>query len=110
MTKNNIKSYAEKEMKRMSTIMKGLKIISKSKLALHFSDVRNSKISEQPKSLAKDFSDFASNYFNDGLYFFKKKMFIESFEAFIISWSYIDCGLKLKFFAVPKEQKEWFTT
>jgi hypothetical protein len=86
----NIKSYAEKEMKRMQSIMKGLKIISKSKLSLHF-------------------FDFANNYFKDGLYFFKKKMFIEAFEAFIISWSYIDCGLKLKFFAVPKEQRMWFT-
>ena len=86
----NIKSYAEKEMKRMSAIMKGLKIINKSKLALHF-------------------HDFAQNYFKDGLYFFKEKKYIESFEAFIISWSYVDAGLKLKFFAVPKEQKGWFT-
>jgi len=86
----NIKSYAEKEMKRMQAIMKSLKIINKSKLALHF-------------------FDFASNYFKDGMYFFKEKKFIESLEAFVIAWSYVDCGLKLKFFAVPKEQKGWFT-
>lgn len=86
----SIKSCAEKEMNRMKEIMDNVKVISSDKNALHF-------------------LDFAKNYFKDGIYFFNEKKFIESFEAFIISWSYIDCGLKLKFFAVPKEQKKWFT-
>ena len=86
-----IQKCAEKEMLRMKEIMKHAKVINKSKIALHF-------------------YDFASNYFKDGIYFFKNKKFIESFEAFIIAWAYIDCGLKMKFFQVPKEQREWFTT
>ena len=86
----NIKQYAEKEMIRMTVVFEKLK--------------------KKDSPMAKHFHDFASNYFKDGIYFFKKKMFIESFEAFIIAWAYIDSGLKLKFFQVPKEQKEWFTT
>jgi hypothetical protein len=86
---SDIKSYAKKEMLRMTVIFEKIK-------------VRDSK-------MAKHFFDFASNYFKDGLYFFKEKKYIESFEAFIISWSYVDSGLKLKFFAVPKEQRMWFT-
>jgi len=85
----NIKSYAEKEMFRMTAIFEKI------------------KVSDNPK--AKHFFGFASNYFKDGIYFFKNKKFIESFEAFIIAWSYIDCGLKMKFFQVPKEQRSWFT-
>jgi len=85
-----IQQAAEKEMKRMKEVMKSLEIIDKSKKAI-------------------DFHDFASRYFQDGNYFYEKKQFIESFEAFIISWSYIDAGLKLKFFSVPENQNEWFT-
>ena len=85
-----IQKYAEKEMNRMKEIMKGLKTVNNGKTAKHF-------------------YEFSKNYYSDGIYFFKNKKFIESFEAFIISWSYIDCGLKLKFFQVPLKQKEWFT-
>ena len=85
-----IQQAAEKEMKRMKEIISNVKVISSDKKALHF-------------------IDFAKNYHKDGIYFFNEKKFIESFEAFIISWAYIDCGLKLKFFQVPKAQKKWFT-
>jgi hypothetical protein len=85
----NIKQHAQKEMLRMTTVFETLKVTEK----------------EQ----AKHFYEFASNYFKDGIYFFKKEQHIESFEAFIIAWAYIDCGLKMKFFQVPKEQKDWFT-
>ena len=85
----NIKQSAEREMIRMTAVFEKLKV--------------------RDKGQAKHFYEFSSNYFKDGIYFFKKKMFIESFEAFIISWAYIDAGLKLGFFAVPKEQKSWFT-
>jgi hypothetical protein len=77
-------------MKRMNAIVKGLRVISASKMSICF-------------------LEFANNYYKDGIYFFNKKKYIESFEAFIISWAYIDAGLKLKFFQAPKEQKEWFT-
>ena len=85
----NIQEHAKKEMIRMTVVFEKLKVL------------------DGPH--AKEFFSFAGNYFKDGIYFFKKKMFIESFEAFIIAWAYIDCGLKMKFFQVPKEQKGWFT-
>ena len=85
----NIKQCAEREMIRMTAVFETLK--------------------KKDSAGAKHFYEFASNYFKDGLYFFKKKQHIEAFEAFIIAWAYIDCGLKIKFFQVPKEQKEWFT-
>ena len=107
-TMKNIKQCAEREMIRMTTVFEKLRVVDGSQ-AKHFYDVRNSKISEHPKNLARDFYGFASNYYKDGIYFFKKKQYIEAFEAFIIAWAYIDCGLKMRFFQVPKEQKEWFT-
>lgn len=85
-----IKQAAEKEMKRMNEVFHSLKIKKNSKQSGHF-------------------LDFAKNYFKDGIYFYEKGEYTESFEAFIISWAYLDCGLKLNFFEVPKNQKEWFT-
>lgn len=84
-----IKEAAEREMRRMKEIFSSLKI-SKEKKAV-------------------EFYEFSKNYCTDGIYFFKEKKFIESFEAFIISWAYIDIGLKLNLFSVPKEQKKYFT-
>lgn len=81
---------AEKEMKRMKEVMSSVEIISKDKKAL-------------------EFLDFASNYLKDGIYFYERRQFIEAFEAFIISWAYVDAGLKLNFFSIPNNQKEWFT-
>ena len=81
---------AEKEKKRMEEVMKFLE---------------QKKTSKE----AKDFYAMAVNYYKDGIYFFDKKDFLRAFEAFIISWSYVDAGLKMKFFAVPKEQEKWFT-
>jgi len=85
-----IQDYALKEMKRMKGIFSKLKTISEDKKA-------------------GEFYDFANNYFKDGQYFFKQGKFPESFEAFIISWAYIDIGLKLKFFEVPGDMKGFFT-
>jgi len=81
---------AEKEKKRMEDVMKSLE---------------QKKTSKE----AKEFYAMAVNYCKDGIYFFDKKDFLRAFEAFIISWGYVDAGLKMKFFAVPSEQKKWFT-
>jgi hypothetical protein len=87
--KEEIEKAAEKEMKRMKEVFNKLKIL----------DNKN----------AKEFCGFAKNYFNDGIYFLGEKKFIEAFEAFIISWAYIDIGLKLNLFSVSKEQEKFFT-
>jgi hypothetical protein len=84
-----IKQAAQKEMKRMKEIFERIKV------------KKNRK--------AVEFYDFALNYYKDGFYFFDKKQFIESFEAFVIAWAYLDAGMKLKFFKVPKKQKKYFT-
>ncbi|HDQ59617.1 MAG TPA: DUF357 domain-containing protein [Candidatus Woesearchaeota archaeon] len=55
----------------------------------------------------KEFYDFARNYFNDGQYFFEKEQFVEAFEAFVISWAYLDIGLKLGYFKTAL--KKYFT-
>ena len=57
----------------------------------------------------KEFYNFAKTYFSDSKYFYKNKKYIEAFEAAIIAWSYIDFGLKLGYFSVPREQEKWFT-
>jgi len=85
-----ITKAAEKEKERMEEIMQFLELKKEGKEA-------------------KEFYTMAVNYYKDGCYFFGKKDFLRAFEAFIISWSYIDAGLKMKFFAVPSEQKKWFT-
>ena len=83
----NIKEAAEKEMKRMKEV---------------FSDI---KVMNKPR--AQEFHDFAKNYFDDGIHFFNKEQYVESFEAFIISWAYIDIGLKLDMFKT--NLKDFFT-
>jgi|GEM_PF-2223839 len=85
-----IQKAAEREMKRMHEV---------------FKEIKNKEKTEK----ADQFYDFALNYYKDGCYFYKEKKYIEAFEAFIISWSYVDSGLKLGFFSVPDEQRKWFT-
>ena len=86
----DIKKAAEKEIDRMEKV---------------FSSI---KVTERPK--AKEFHDFSQNYFKDSKHFYEKGKYIESFEASIISWAYIDIGLKLKFFKITKEINSWFTS
>ncbi len=59
---------------------------------------------------AKEFFSMAENYYKDSSFFFDKKDFLRSFEAIVISWSYIDAGIKAGFFSVPDKLKEYFTS
>lgn len=86
----DIKKSAEKEIARMQHVF--------DKLQVHYHDEH-----------ASEFHDFAERYFSDGKWFFEKERFLEAFEAAVIAWAYIDAGLKLGFFSVPKELKENFT-
>lgn len=83
----DLKKSSEKEILKLKNIFKNIK---KSK---------------------KDFGllDMAKRYFLDSQYFFKNKKYVESFEAVVISWAYIDAGLRLKIFEIPKEFKNLFT-
>ena len=80
---------AKKEIDRLSEIFDNIKVKNKKK--------------------AKEFFAFAKNYYNDSKYFYDKKKYIEAFEATIIAWAYLDSGLKMDFFEVPKELKKHFT-
>ncbi len=83
-----IKKQAEKEIKRMKQIIGNVKLVD-----------------DRGKSLI----EAAKTYFSDSEYFFEKGKFLQSFEAAVISWSYIDAGLHVKVFSVPKEFNESFT-
>ncbi|MBI2041210.1 MAG: DUF357 domain-containing protein [DPANN group archaeon] len=86
----DIKASAEKEIKRMQEIF--------------------GKVEVNNADKSKEFYDFAKTYFEDGKYFLKKEKFIEAFEAAVIAWAYLDAGLKLGFFSVPKDAKKFFTS
>jgi len=45
----------------------------------------------------------------DAEYFFNKGDYLRAFEAAIIVWAYIDAGLHLKVFQIPKKLKRSFT-
>jgi hypothetical protein len=83
----NINDAALKEMKRMEEVFSEIKVLDK------------------PKS--KEFYDFAKNYFDDGRHFYSQEKFVEAFEAFIITWAYLDIGLKLSLFQT--KLKKYFT-
>lgn len=58
---------------------------------------------------AQSFFNMAANYFNDSRFFFGKKDYIRAFEAVVISWSYVDAGIKAGFFSVAGDLREYFT-
>ena len=82
----NIKDNADKELKRMEPVFDKIKVRG-----------------------GEEYYKFAETYFKDGKYFFEKEKYLEAFEAAVIAWAYIDFGLKLKWFEVPKDLKKIFT-
>ncbi len=86
----DLKKSAEKEINRMKLVF--------DKIEVHNHDKH-----------ASEFYDFAKRYFGDGQWFFERNKYIEAFEAAVIAWAYIDAGMKLGFFSVPKELKVNFT-
>lgn len=72
---------------------------------------RLKKVFKNIKKEKKDFGlfDMAERYFLDSQYFLNKRKYVESFEAAVISWAYIDSGLRLKIFKIPKKYKNLFT-
>ena len=40
----------------------------------------------------------------------EKKDYIRAFEAIVISWAYIDAGIKVGLFEVPIDLREYFTS
>jgi hypothetical protein len=59
---------------------------------------------------ARDFLAMAKNYYKDSVYFSSEKNDeIRAFEAVVISWAYIDAGIKMGFFSVDDSLKPYFT-
>ncbi|MFA5303978.1 MAG: DUF357 domain-containing protein [Candidatus Nanoarchaeia archaeon] len=58
----------------------------------------------------KELYDSAIAYYEDSKHFFMKKKYVQSFEALMISWAYLDSGLKLGVFELTDESmKKYFT-
>ncbi len=84
-----LNEVAKKEINRMERVFANLQV-------------------KEPKKTG-EFLDFALTYFNDGKYFYKKKKYLQAFEATIIAWGYVDVLLKLKWVSVPEDFRKNFT-
>ena len=67
-------------------------------------------VKDDENKLSSEFFDMSSNYFNDSKFFMEKKDYIRAFEAIVISWAYIDAGIKVGLFEVPVDLREYFTS
>lgn len=83
-----MKPLAEKEIKRMEEILKGLKIVDNKGLELY---------------------NLILAYFSDSKGFFRKEDFLRAFETVVISWAYCDAGIHLGVFSVEDNLKKHFT-
>lgn len=84
----DIEEQAKKEIDRIETIIKKVRIM---------------------KNEGMELFRMANAYYLDARHFFSKNSFLEAFEAAVITWAYIDAGLHFKFFSVPDEIKNMFT-
>jgi len=58
----------------------------------------------------KELYQSALSYYEDSKHFYKQKKLVQSFEALMISWAYLDSGLKLGVFELMDESlKSYFT-
>ncbi len=83
-----VEDIALKEIDKMDTILKNLKLVDNSGLELY---------------------NLILSYFNDAKYFLDKKDFLRAFEAAVICWAYCDAGVHLKVFSINNELKKHFT-
>lgn len=83
-----IENEAKREIERIDKVLKKLKVVNS----------EGNKIFELVKS-----------YHSDAKHFFDRKKFLQAFEASIICWAYIDSGLHLGIFEIPKEFSKLFT-
>ncbi|MGC8533651.1 MAG: DUF357 domain-containing protein [Candidatus Parvarchaeum sp.] len=88
---DDLKDRTEKEIRMMERVFRSL------------------SLKDNDNKLSSEFFDMSSNYFSDSKFFAEKKDYIRAFEAVVISWAYIDAGLKAGFFEVPANLREYFT-
>ena len=87
-TVEKLKKETQRFQEKLDAILKTIKVIN-------------------PKG--NDLLQMANAYFKDSYHFAKKGDLVSAFEAVNIAWGYLDSGLRLGFFEVPIELKEWFT-
>ena len=58
----------------------------------------------------KELHESALAYYEDSKHFFGQKKYVQSFEALMISWAYIDSGLKLGVFELTDEKMKGYFT
>lgn len=83
-----IEQEAKKEIERMEKVLEGLKVL---------------------RHEGKEIFELVNSYFTDAKHFYQNKKFLQSFEAAVICWTYVDSGLHLKLFSVNEEVKKFFT-
>lgn len=85
-----IVNQIEKHRKKMRKVFKAVKLIERS----------------------EDFQkllELAHAYYTDSKYFMMNGKILQAFEALMISWTYIDTGLRLRIFEIPEEFQDYFT-
>ncbi len=60
------------------------------------------------KDTNKEIADLVLSYYEDLIYFHKKKEIIKSFELVNYLWGYLDCLANLKLINPSEEIKKWF--
>lgn len=90
-TKKELKEQIEKHTRVMTEVFKNIRVLEK-------------------EESFKELYDLAHSYFRDSKHFYKKDLLIQSFEALIIAWAYLDSGLRLDIFELKTEElKDYFT-
>jgi len=88
-----LEEAAKKEIAKMQQVMKSLKVVD---------GKENNKEAVELKKLAEA-------YFSDAVHFLHAGKFLEAFEAAVISWAYVDSGLRIGFFLVEPVLLDYFT-
>lgn len=86
--REDIESKARKEVERVDEIIASLKVV----------DERADSLVEVLKS-----------YHEDCRSFLKRGQFLQALETAFICWAYVDAGLHLGVFSVPKDMRKTFT-
>jgi hypothetical protein len=91
-TKKELEEQVTKHSKVMSEVFKNIRLLKK-------------------EEEFKEFYKLALSYFNDSKHFHSKGLLVQAFEALIISWAYLDTGLRLDIFELTDEKlSDYFTT
>ncbi len=83
-----LQNEAEKELRRIDEILGKVNLI---------------------KSDGRELLRICESYHEDAHGFLKAQKFLQAFEAAVICWAYIDAGIHLGVFQVPKEFSRLFT-